>query len=111
MDGFTDRPRRLVANDTQLREARNAGADRQHRPLIGDFVQRRYRRCGQGRMTRVRVGHAWPEADARRVRSEVGQAGVHLAIEALVREPDLIVAAGFRNLRLIDQVFEGVMAQ
>jgi hypothetical protein len=41
----------------------------------------------------------------------VGQAGVHLAIEALVREPDLIVTAGFRNLRLIDQVFEGVMAQ
>lgn len=26
LNGFTDRPRRLVANDTQLREARNAGA-------------------------------------------------------------------------------------
>jgi hypothetical protein len=97
-DGFPDGARRLLPLDAQLGEARDPRPDAEHRPAAGDLVQRGDGHRRECRMARVWIGHAGPKRDARRVVGDQRERRVRLAEEPLVRQPEVVVAGGLREL-------------
>jgi hypothetical protein len=110
-DRLADRPRRLEPPDAQLLETRHAGAEAQHRPPVGDFVEGCDRHRGQRRVARIWIGDARAEPDLPGGEDDPRQHRVHFAIEELVGEPYRIEAARFGEPRPLGQLCHRQVAQ
>src|SRR4029450_5642594 len=101
----------LVARYPELREAADAGADAEYRALPGDLVERRDRHRGQRGVAGVGIRHARAELDALRAQRAQGQRGVHLPEEALVGQPEVVVAGALGELGDLGQPGGGLRGQ
>ncbi len=70
---LTDGHSRAGRVDPELTEAAHAGADAEERPPPRDLVESGDSHGGQGRVARIRIGHARPESDARACAPHTGR--------------------------------------
>ncbi len=78
--------------DAELAEATHAGADPEDGAPTGNLVEGGDRHRGERGVAGVGIGHAGAEADSRRAKGQEGERRVDLAEEALVGEPEGVVA-------------------